>query len=338
MTIRVEQYLSNLPKANQVIASGVQDRSNQILRPTGALARLDEIAIFIASWQQTLSPQVLNPKILIFASNHGISDAGVSNYPSDITEAMVNAFQNGVSSINAIGRLVNAEVDVIDVGVRAPTKDFRYEDSMTSEEFEVAFFQGVEAANALDTDLLVLGEMGIGNTSSAAAVAAATFNDRAMKWVGRGTGVDDEGFERKKAAVEEGLERVRKGQSQIQWFDLLRRLGGKEMVSIAGAAVAARHRRIPVLLDGYVVASALAPIWKHNNEALDHCWAGHRSPEPGHARLLSEFGLEPILELDLRLGEGSGAAAAVPLVQMACALVSEVPTFDEYLGTRREKL
>jgi len=330
VTSRVEEYLSNLPKANKKIASDVRDRSNQILRPKGALARLDEIAIFVAGWQQTLSPKVCNPKILIFASNHGISDAGVSNYPSDVTEAMVNAFQNGVSSINAIGRLVSAEVDVIDVGVADPTKDFRYEDSMTREEFEAAFFQGVEAVNALETDLLVLGEMGIGNTSAAAAVAAATFNGPATEWVGHGTGVDAKGLKRKQDAVAEGLARVQKDEGRTQWLEPLRRLGGKEMVAIGGAAVAARHRRIPVLLDGYVVASALAPIWKYNNEALDHCWAGHRSPEPGHATLLREFGLEPILELDLRLGEGSGAAAAVPLVRMACALVSEVPTFNEF--------
>ena len=330
MTSRVEQYLSDLPKANKEIASDVRDRSNQILRPKGALARLDEIAIFVAGWQQTLSPKVCNPKILIFASNHGISDAGVSNYPSDVTEAMVNAFQNGVSSINAIGRLVSAEVDVIDVGVADPTKDFRYEDSMTREEFEAAFFQGAEAANALDTDLLVLGEMGIGNTSAAAAVAAATFNGQATEWVGHGTGVDAKGLKRKQDAVAEGLARIQKDEGQTQWFDSLRRLGGKEMVAIVGAVIAARHRRIPVLLDGYVVASALAPIWKHNREALDHCWAGHRSPEPGHTALLREFGLEPILVLDLRLGEGSGAAAAVPLVRMACALVSEVPTFNEF--------
>lgn len=330
MTLQIERYLSNLPKLDREIAAAVRDRSNQILRPAGALARLDEIAIFIASWQQTLSPKVLNPKILIFASNHGIADAGVSNYPSEVTEAMVKAFQNGVSSINAIGRLVNAEVDVIDVGVKTPTKDFRYEDSMSSEEFETAFFQGVEAVDAIDTDLLVVGEMGIGNTSAAAAVAAATFGDGATQWVGHGTGVDEEGFRRKQAAVAEGLARVRKADGQNQSLDMLRRLGGKEMVAIGGAVVAARHRRIPVLLDGYVVASALAPIWKYDSEALDHCWAGHRSPEPGHATLLREFGLEPILELDLRLGEGSGAAAAVPLVRMACALVSEVPTFDEF--------
>ena len=185
------------------------------------------------------------------------------------------------------------------------------------------------AVDALDTDLLVLGEMGIGNTTVAAALANAILGGDAADWVGRGTGVDDDGLARKRDAVATATARVAGYADPI---DVMRQVGGAELVAMAAACVAARLRSIPVLLDGYVCTAAVLPLHAAAPGALDHCIVGHCSAEPGHRRLLDHLGLRPLLDLGMRLGEGSGAMAAVPLVRMACAAVVEVPTFAEWFG------
>jgi len=171
--------------------------------------------------------------------------------------------------------------------------------------------------------------MGIGNTTAAAAVSAALLGGAVEGWVGRGTGVDDEGLTRKVDAVAAGVRRIT---GTLDPLEVLRELGGAELVAIAGAVIAARHRNLPVLLDGYVVTAAALPLALARSGALDHCRVGHCSAEPGHRRLVERLGSSPLLELGLRLGEASGAMAAVPLVQMACAGITEVPTFGEWFG------
>ena len=182
---------------------------------------------------------------------------------------------------------------------------------------------------ALDCDLLVLGEIGIGNTTPSAAISAALAGGETAAWVGRGTGVDDEGLARKRAAVQESVRRIA---GITDPLEILREVGGSELVAIAAATVATRHRSIPVVLDGYVVTSAVLPLVMVNPAALDHCTVGHCSTEPGHRKLLERLDKRPLLDLDMRLGEGSGAMAAVPLVAMACAGVTKVPTYDEWFG------
>jgi nicotinate-nucleotide--dimethylbenzimidazole phosphoribosyltransferase len=324
--------MRSLTQPDAVVAATVANRAANILRPTGALARLDELAVWLAGWQRTATPSVQRPTAVIFAGDHGVVAGGVSAYPASITASMLEAFRAGVSSINVLGRAVGATVITVDVGVGRPTADFRYEPAMGNERFAEAVDAGRTAVATLDTDLLVVGEMGIGNTTAAAAVCTVLLGGEPHDWVGRGTGVDDEAMARKVEAVRMASERVQALGASVDPEEVLRQVGGTELGAIAGAVVEARRRSIAVVLDGYVTAAAVAPLAQLAPGALDHCVAGHCSAEPGHRRLLEVLGLKPLLDLGMRLGEGSGAMVAVPLVAMACRLVTEVPTFDEWLG------
>jgi nicotinate-nucleotide--dimethylbenzimidazole phosphoribosyltransferase len=322
--------LASLPAGDADAAAAVRARADDILRPAGALARLDEVAVFMAAWQGSAQPAVRRPAGLIFAADHGVAAAGdVSAYPVAVTGAMMAAFRAQRSTVSAFAAIAGATVEAIDVGVGRPTDDFRFEAALSPERFDEAVAAGRTAVEALDADLLVLGEMGIGNTTAAAAISAALDRGPVEAWVGRGTGVDDEGLARKRAAVVAAVGRIEGVTDPLQ---VLREVGGAELVAIAAAIVAARHRNLPVLLDGFVVTAAAAPLAAVRADALDHCLVGHCSAEPGHRRLLDRLGKQPLLTLDMRLGEGSGAMAAVPLVAMACAGVTAVPTFGEWFG------
>ncbi len=325
----IAEALLTMPPGDGAAGDSVRARAAEILRPAGALARLDDMAAWLAEWQGTANPAVHRPAALIFASDHGVATAGVSKYPIDVTAAMLAAYRAGKSTISAFAAIAGATVSAIDVGVGRPTGDIRVEPAMTAERFDEACTAGREAVESLDADLLVLGEMGIGNTTVAAAVVAAICSGDVAQWVGRGTGVDDEGLVRKRDAVQAAVRRVAGVSDPLE---VLREVGGAELVAIAAAIVAARLRRLPVLLDGYVVTASALPLHATSSLALDHCQAGHRSAEPGHRTLLERLGKVPLLDLEMRLGEGSGAMAAVPLVAMACAGVTEVPTFGEWFG------
>ncbi len=321
--------LESMPGGDLDAGQAVAGRAAEILRPAGALARLDEVAAWVATWQHTDRPAIRRPAALIFAADHGIATAGVSNYPADVTAAMLAAYRAGRSTINAFAQVAGATVEAIDVGVGQPTGDIRLEPAMDADRFEQAAAAGRAAVEAIDADLLVLGEMGIGNTTAAAAVVAALAGGEPHDWVGRGTGVDDQGLARKRAAVSTAVDRIA---GVTDSLEVLRQVGGAELVAIAAAIVAARHRRLPVLLDGYVVTAAAFPLTLIRADAIDHCLVGHCSAEPGHRRLLERLGKRPLLDLEMRLGEGSGAMAAVPLVAMACMGITDVPTFGEWFG------
>ncbi len=242
---------------------------------------------------------------------------------------MLEATIAGKATINAFARSAGATVTAVDVGVGRPTNDMRTEAALSPERFDEITQTAFDAVEALDTDLLVLGELGIGNTTAAAAIAAAFAGGEATVWVGRGTGVDDDGLERKRQAVQESVRRIA---GVVDPLEILREVGGAELVGMAAAAVAARHRSIPIVLDGYICTASMLPLHRAQPTALDHCIVGHCSAEPGHRLLLDTLAKKPLLDLDMRLGEGSGAMAAIPLVKMACAGVTEVPTFDEWFG------
>lgn len=328
----LEEQLAALTRADDDAATATRRRAEVVLRPTGALARLDEVAVWVAGWHRTERPMIERPAALVFAANHGVAAAGVSKYPVDITASMVAAFKSGSSTISAFAEAVGATVDVVDVGVDVPSDDLRFRAAVSPARYDDCVDAARRAVDALDTDLLVVGEMGIGNTTAAAALAGALLGAPLDRLVGRGTGVDDEALAVKHAAVTTAVERVR---HVAEPLELLGEVGGLELVAMAAAIVAARQRSIPVILDGYVVSTAALALHRHRSDALDHCWAGHRSAEPGHGLVLTALGKRPLLELDLRLGEASGAMAAVPLVRLACAGISRVPTFDEWLGTDR---
>src|SRR5262245_13678663 len=242
---------------------------------------------------------------------------------------MLAACRQGKATICVLARSVGATLETIDVGVGRPTGDIRHEAAMTPDRFDEVVAQAVAAVDALDTDLLVLGEIGIGNTTAAAALAGALLGGEPATWVGRGTGVDDAGLERKQAAVAAAMARTSELGDPIE---IMREAGGAELTALAAATVAARLRSIPVVLDGYVVTSAVLPLHVAAPDALDHCIVGHCSAEPGHRRVLDVIGKPVLLDLGMRLGEGSGAMVAVPIVRAACDAVVEVATFTEWFG------
>ena len=315
------------PGPDAAAAAAVAARAAEVLRPGGAFRRLDEVAAWLAGWQRTDRPGVARPAAVVFAADHGVAVECVSAYPAAVTAEMLRALREGAATAAVLCRSVGAQLHVVDVGVGRPTGNIAAEPALSPAAFEVAWAAGQDAVAGLDADLLVLGEMGIGNTTPAAAVACALFGDPPSQWVGRGTGVDDEGLARKVTVVEKAVGRI---VDVADPLEVLREVGGAELVAIAGACAAARARSLPVLLDGYVVTAAVAPLAVASDGALAHCLAAHRSPEPGHGLLLNRLGLEPLLDLELRLGEGSGALLAVPIVRMAAAAVTDVATFEEW--------
>ncbi len=326
----MHDLLLDLPGPDEVAAAAVHERAAEILRPSGALAWLDELAAWIAGWHRTARPRVARPVGLIFAGDHGVAAAeAVSAYPTNVTAAMFEAYRQGRSTISAFASRAGATVDAVDVGIGRPTADIRFEAALTPERFDEIVATAIDAVERLDGDLLVLGEMGIGNTTPSAAIAAALAGGETAAWVGRGTGIDDAGLARKRAAVQQAVRRIA---GVTDPLEVLREVGGSELTAIAAAVVAARRRSLPVVLDGYVVTASVLPLVMIEPTALDHCIVGHCSAEPGHRRLLERLGKRPLLDLDMRLGEGSGAMAAVPLVAMACAGITDVPTFAEWFG------
>jgi nicotinate-nucleotide--dimethylbenzimidazole phosphoribosyltransferase len=315
-----------LPAPDEAAAGAVRRRAAEVLRPSGAFARLDEAAAWLASWQRTATPAVTRPALVVFAGDHGVVSEGVSAYPAGVTAAMLHALGAGVATAPVLAEEVGASLRVVDCGVGSPTRNLAVEPALDETRFAGCFDLGRAAVREVDADLLVLGEMGIGNTTAAAAVAASLFGLTASDWTGRGTGVDDATLARKAEVVGRARERI----ASRDPLEVLRHAGGTEMAALAGAALEARLRSIPVVLDGFVVTASVAPLDAVRPGALAHCIAGHRSPEPGHALLLEKLGMEPLLDLGLRLGEGSGALAAVPLLRMAARAVCEVATFEEW--------
>ena len=326
MTADIAEVLRGAPGPDLAAAGVLRTRATQVLRPSGALARLDEIAVWLGAWQRTARPRVAQPSLLVFVGDHGVAAEGVSAYPSDVTAAMLKALEEGVATANAMAAAVGASVHVFDVGVGNPTASLAGAPALGADRFRECFDTGRRAVTESDADLLVLGEMGIGNTTAASAVTAALLGVAADACTGRGTGVDDAAYERKKAVVAAASRRV----AEAAPLEILREVGGTELAAIAGAAVEARLRSIPVVLDGFVVCASVAPLEVLRPGALDNSIAGHRSSEPGHALLLERLGKRPLLDLDMRLGEGSGALATIPLIKLAAAAVTDVATFDEW--------
>jgi nicotinate-nucleotide--dimethylbenzimidazole phosphoribosyltransferase len=322
----VAGLLAGAPGPDELAAAAVARRAASVLRPAGALARLDELAGWLAAWQGTDRPAVRRPAAVVFAADHGVNRHDVSAYPAEVTTAMLKALREGVATACVMSRHVGAALHVVDVGVGDPTGDLASEPALGPARFRACFEAGRRAVAGLDADLLVLGEMGIGNTTAASAVTAALLGGDAEALTGRGTGVDDAGYARKLAAVEAARHRV----GVAAPLEVLRQVGGAELAAIAGAATEARLRPLPLVLDGFVVAAAVAPLEALRPGALAHAVAGHRSAEPGHRALLEWLGKPPLLDLDMRLGEASGALAAMPLLRLAAAAVTEVATFAEW--------
>ncbi|MBO9725138.1 MAG: nicotinate-nucleotide--dimethylbenzimidazole phosphoribosyltransferase [Novosphingobium sp.] len=318
--------LADLPEPDSAALEAVRARQAVLTKPLGSLGRLEEIAVFMAGWQGRERPRADRIRAVIFAGNHGVAARGVSAYPPEVTVQMVANFAAGGAAINALTMACGAELAVVPLDLDRPTGDITREPAMSEAECLAALNAGAAAVMA-DSDLFFVGEMGIGNTTPAAALAAQVFGGEAGDWIGRGTGLDDAGLARKAEAVAAAL--ALHGADCTDAFETLRRLGGREIAAMAGAVLAARHLRVPVLLDGFIACAAMAPLLADNAAFLGHCLAAHCSAEAGHVRLLERFGLEPLLHLGMRLGEGSGAAVAAQIVRSALAAHHGMATFAE---------
>lgn len=307
-------------------AAAAAARQGELTKPPGSLGRLEELAIWLAHWQGRALPRLDRPSVLVFAGNHGVTAQGVSPYPSAVTEQMVANFARGGAAINQLAGLAEARLDVVPIALDRPTADFTRNVAMDTADFLDAVDIGYRAVPA-DSDALVLGEMGIGNTTAAAAHCAALLGGDAASWVGRGTGVDDAGLARKRDAVTKALARHRDVLDDP--LAIAAALGGRELAAILGATLAAREHSIPVLLDGFVCTAAVLPLARLDAAALAHCRAAHVSAEAGHRALLAALQLEPLLDLRMRLGEASGAALALLLLRAAVACHAGMATFAE---------
>ena len=321
----IRALLANMPGVDDKALTSAREREGQLTKPAGSLGRLEEIAEFLAAWQGG-RPHVDNPLVAVFAGNHGVVRQGVSPFPASVTQAMVANFQSGGAAINQICKTFDISLKVYELALSQPTGDITMEPALDERACAATMAFGMEAL-AGGPDLLVLGEMGIGNTTIAAAIYCALFGGDPEDWVGRGTGVDAAGLQRKADAVRRALATHKDHLDDP--LEVLRRLGGREIAAMAGAILGARHQRTPVLLDGFVVCSAAAVLHALDPSALDHCLAGHVSAENAHARALREMNKAPLLSLGMRLGEGSGAALAVGIVRAAIACHNGMATFAQ---------
>jgi nicotinate-nucleotide--dimethylbenzimidazole phosphoribosyltransferase len=323
--------LSDLREACAVLPAGDEDaaaqaalRQTTLTKPPGSLGRLEEVVVWLARWQGRAMPRLDRVDVLVFAGNHGVVAQGVSAYPASVTAQMVANFERGGAAINQLCGLAGANLRVVPLDLDRPTADFTQAPALSEAEFLAAVSAGYDAVDPA-TDLVALGEMGIGNTTVAAALAAALFDGDGAAWVGRGTGVDETGLRRKASAVDGAL--ARHGPVLRDPLAAAATLGGRELAAILGAALAARHRKIPVLLDGFVSTAAAAPLARVRPDGLAHAIIAHTSAEAGHRHLARALDLAPLLDLGMRLGEASGAATGILLLRAALVCHAGMATF-----------
>ena len=317
--------LADMPAPDAAALDGAEARNSQLTKPPGALGRLEDLAIWYAGWRGTPRPAITAPQVIVFAGNHGVAARGVSAFPPEVTVQMVANFEHGGAAINQLAKAFGARMDVVALDLDTPTADFTAGPAMSEADVVAALRAGWDGVDP-EADLLVVGEMGIGNTTSAAAIAARLFGGAADEWTGRGTGVEGDALALKTGIVADGL--AAHGDAG-DGLDVLMRLGGRELAGMAGAIARARSLSIPVIMDGFICTAAAACLEHTATGALDHVVAGHQSAEGAHGRMLEALRKEPLLSLGLRLGEGSGAALAIGILKGAVACHSGMATFAE---------
>ncbi len=327
----IRDLLARMPGPDEAAVAEVRAREAELTKPAGSLGRLEEIVAWVAAWSANGKPRVDRPLVAIFATSHGVTAQGVSAFPDAVNRQMLENFAAGGAAVNQICVANDIGLKVFDLAIDMPTPDITEADAMDEQGCAATIAFGMEAI--VGADLLCLGEMGIGNTTVAAAVHHALYGGDAADWVGPGTGVDADGLARKVDAVARAVARA--GGPGLDPLEVLRRVGGREIAAIAGAILAARLQRIPVLLDGYVVTAAAAVLHALDPTSLDHCLAAHRSAEPAHGRVLERIGKRPLLDFGMRLGEASGAALACGIVRNALAIHQGMATFEQAAVSRR---
>jgi nicotinate-nucleotide--dimethylbenzimidazole phosphoribosyltransferase len=341
----LDAFRTAIVPTDPAVAAAARARIDALTKPVGSLGRLEDLAVRLCAIADGVPAHVYERRlILIGAGDHGVAADGVSAYSADVTAQMVGGFCAGFAAISAFARTARAEVYVANFGVREPlaphprlldvhagygTANLARRPAIPRDDLAYVLAAGIAAFDACweraPFDVIALGEMGIGNTTSAAALIAGFTGESAARVTGRGTGVDDAGLARKTAAIEAGLARC----SDFTWDELASEVGGYEIVALAAVMLCAARRRIPIVLDGVIVAAAALIASRIAPATIDYCIAAHRSREPGHAIALAALGLEPLLDMDLRLGEASGAALALPLIESAARMVREMKTFAE---------
>ena len=315
-----------LKKFSKYFANHAKQRQKKLTKPNGSLGNLEDYAIWLAGWQHTRTPTIRNPLCLVFAANHGVANRGVSAYPQEVTEQMVKNFEAGGAAINQLCNLANVKLSVIPIELENPTKDFSRESAMTIAETELAMQIGFDSVPQ-DTDLLILGEMGISNTCAATAISCVLFNQTIKSWTGIGTGLSKDKLKKKISIISYGIELHGRNFNKVE--QILSAFGGREMAAIAGAVVAARLRGVPVLLDGFVSTASAASLIIFKRNILDHCLISHLSTEPGHRGIIKKLKKDPILDLNLRLGEASGGVIASMILKSAVVTHNGMSTFSE---------
>ncbi len=322
----IRTLIGSLPGADLAAGAAAAARERVLTKPEGSLGRLEDLARWMAEWQGRHPPAIRHPRTAVFAGNHGVAARGVSAYPPEVTGQMVANFVAGGAAVNQMCRLFDADLRVYELGLESPTADFVENPAMSEQECVTAIAYGMTAVEP-GIDLICLGEMGIGNTTSAAALCLALHGGTAADWTGAGTGVAGETLRRKVEIVAQAVGRHRDRAGDP--LGILAALGGLELAAIAGAVLAARMARVPVLLDGFACTAAAAVLHAVSPHAIDHCQVAHCSVEPGHRRLLGRIDRKPLLDLAMRLGEGSGATLALGLLQAAAACHQDMATFAE---------
>jgi nicotinate-nucleotide--dimethylbenzimidazole phosphoribosyltransferase len=345
VTPQVDSF-PDIPAPDHDAAAAARERQGQLTKPAGALGRLETLSVWVASCQSTCPPrQFERARVVVFAGDHGVAAAGVSAYPAEVTAAMVANIAAGGAAVNVLAELAGAGVRVVDLAVdtdepaspaigahkiRRCSGNIAVEDALTSDEVAQAIEAGRRIADEeVDSgaDLLIAGDMGIGNTTPATTLIAALTDSEPVAVVGRGTGIDDAGWARKTAAIRDALYRTRSLSADP--VALLRVCGGADLAAMTGFLAQAAVRRTPVLLDGVVVTAAALAAEKLAPGVKLWWQAGHRSTEPAHTLALRHLGLDPIVDLDMRLGEGSGALVALPVLRAAVATLASMATFSE---------
>jgi nicotinate-nucleotide--dimethylbenzimidazole phosphoribosyltransferase len=319
----ISEMLKGMPIKDSEAEAKAIAHQNQLTKPPRALGVLEDLAVFLASWQGKTMPSLETAQAIVFAGNHGVCAQGVNPFPQDVTMQMVKNFKAGGAAINQICEVSGADLTVIPLSLETPTADFTRDEAMSEIELCEAMETGFQSVN-LDADIILLGEMGIGNSTISSALATSVFGGSVESWVGAGTGSDQKGQAHKAAIIELGIKKhgSQKGLKALQTF------GGREQAAICGAILAARSASIPVLLDGFICTAAAAPLFGASRSSLDHCLFGHLSTEPGHKFLLEAMGKSAILNLNMRLGEGTGAALALSIIRSAVACHNNMATFE----------
>jgi nicotinate-nucleotide--dimethylbenzimidazole phosphoribosyltransferase len=322
----IRALIPELPGPDLDAATAAAEREATLTKPAGALGRLEEFAGWLATWQGRHPPRIEHPRVAVFAGNHGVAARGVSAFPAAVTAQMVQNFIAGGAAVNQLCKSADADLRVYEMALDKPTKDFSIAPAMSEDECARAMAYGMMAVEP-GVDLLCLGEMGIANTTSAAALCLALFGGTAEDWTGPGTGVAGSALANKIAVVGESVAKHKPALRDP--LEILRHLGGHELAAIGGAVLAARLARVPVVLDGYACTAAAAILQRLDSRLLDHCLVAHVSAEPGHRRLLEKINKRAVVDLGMRLGEASGAALAIHILKAAVACHTGMATFGE---------